>query len=230
MSGEPKRVQCVENPDYLHTIGKDATSLKNNQRMIDKLVRDYFWQMNRSGLAVEMDDVRQEVMTAWWLAKEGFNPEMGYRFSTYLFRVVQSRIRIMLESEHRNTKKLGIVSIDKNIGSEQDGGDSAVSLYDYLASSDAMPDQAEEIKENAREIVRRLSPLARQALEWLIDPPEHLQWELEALRHRSIATQSPRRIPSEPNLSIVIDYVSRLNGLKRTGYYGILRELKSIYQ
>jgi RNA polymerase sigma factor (sigma-70 family) len=203
---------------------QNQTSYENNQALMVKLANDYCKSLARSGLLVDFDDMMQEMRSAWLVAVSGFKPELGNRFSTYFVRVAFTHMRKLMESERRNTRDLGLVSIDSTIG------DSELSLSDILATDELDPETALIMEQQAEGILRSLSDRAREVVNWLLNPPEALLQELRAMKHKASMSQSGRRVPSMITLGLACEYSTRLHGLGRRDYFKLLQELKAVYE
>ncbi|MDY7537525.1 hypothetical protein QN372_00020 [Undibacterium sp. RTI2.1] len=159
----------------------------------------------KSGLTY--DDMFQEASVAFVMAKEGFNPDLGIKFSAYFSQVAFSHFRRAIgqmtgvknlnpeqkqeiealkeENQRRAAAALpplmgcnyGIKSTNFSEIGAED--ESFEGFESTIDSGMDTPEQILEFHQIVEQSIERLSPIAQLIVEWLRDPPAQLIAELD---------------------------------------------------
>lgn len=178
---------------------------ESNIGLVHVVARKCYGWAKALGVAMDYDDVFQEVSLAYVTAQRGFNPQLGLKFSSYLTRAALNQMR---KSIGAMTGMKRLTDADREalrvIKEENDrralNGQPALSSYMGLSvvyiedmTSDEfgdpvdmfvadMPTPEEEViaKKEWDAVERSLSPLARMMAEMLRNPPSLLLEEINA--------------------------------------------------
>ena len=203
----------------------DATSYEHNKFLIVKIAKKCYARVVEFNLPMDFDDVLQEVRISWWQARESFDPQSGFRFSTYFVRSAYNNMNKVVNRLMRRNPP-GTITFDGDINNE------GFSLDSVIESPDPRPDEVLEMISNAEEVLDGLSDLARLAVEWIVTPPDFLLWEVGAKQEKAKIAENRdgkrRKPPVEVTLPMVVEYIAKSTGFGDPGYKAIMKELKSI--
>lgn len=204
--------------------------------------RCYGWVMSL-GVAMDYDDVFQEVSLAFISAAEGYDPESGNKFSAYLTRAAYNQIRktlgILTGAKRLNEKeKQALAELQEEnkqlaaAGKEQKStfmglavcsiedmkDEDGASPIDMFVAHGKDPEQvASETQEWEYEL-SRLSPLANLLAEMIKEPPAELLAELESqFEWSKIAAlkQSGKITKPYVTLRAVVEFVALISDQRR---------------
>lgn len=128
------------------------------------------------GMAMDYDDIFQELSVVFIKAYDGFDESKG-QFSTYFTWAAYNRVNVMAK-RHENSIEFTARSVDE-IATWGDG-DNDMNIGDLIPAGDGTPEQITEATQAFRQFASRLSPLAARMVELAIDPPACFDLELEA--------------------------------------------------
>ncbi|WP_342234556.1 sigma factor [Inquilinus sp. OTU3971] len=178
-------------------------SIAQDQRLIHKIAhKAHRWLLAAGVRGVEFEDVVQEISMTWVMACERFNPELGLQFSTYFYTAAWRNITRTIQGEAGECQATN-VSLDATRGED---GDMTI----QVAADEEDADVLIERKQRQREVMRRLSPKARMAVQIVRDPPKELMAEFEQLRERmryGRARGIAAAVPRDLNLGVVMHFL-----------------------
>jgi len=203
-------------------------------RLVKKIANNVMRRVVDAGLSnrIDLDDLIQEGAVVYVNSMEKFNPELGFAFTTYMYRSLYTGLNRYVE-RNGYAKKSGVymhLSIDAPI--HQDGEADVPSMHE------SMPDESMPSAVNLLEVsdildvkVKRLSPAAKQVLDWFINPPEWLVEELVASRAlRSKKQEQGMNIFAEEyGLILVMERaMSNVWGISKASRAEIIREVRAV--
>lgn len=145
----------------------------------EKFIASLAWKSHRramgQGLNVDYEDIFQEASVAFCRARLSFNPNLGFKFTTYCGRAVLTALARYFDMMNRQLVGK-TTSLDTMLSDEE--GD-AHDLFEGNAPNPVTQLQLEEELERA---VQALGPLGAQMIEWMMNPPPEVQREVEALQ------------------------------------------------
>ena len=156
----------------------------------------------RIGLARHVGTCSPARWMTWVMACERFNPELGLQFSTYFYTAAWRNITKTIRSEAGECQAAS-VSLDAARGED---GDMTI----QVAADEEEADALIERKQRQREVMRRLTPKARMAVQIVRDPPKELMAEFEQLRERMRYGRSrgiAAAAPLDLNLGVVMHFL-----------------------
>jgi hypothetical protein len=189
----------------------DALSYENNVRLMQQLAWKAANRAHAQGLALEQDDLFQEIAIVWHKCRSGFDPAAGIRFSTYFVNATHNRLSKMMELARRQRDLE--VHIDFGENSETDP-------FETFENHGAEhPDLDLLFEERFAELARTHSPAAQLTLRWFIQPPESIRAELAALESKEGAARS------DHELARVVRVAAALFGMEESDERKLRREL-----
>lgn len=123
---------------------------------------------------VTLDDVVQELSIVYLKSAERFDPQHGIKFATYLTGGMRLYINRWVQQQ---IDEGAHASMDESASEEGEEGYG----HRVVATDEPTPDAIVEALEHKRRVVDRLSPRARQFVEFLESPPLELLQEAKAL-------------------------------------------------
>lgn len=159
----------------------------------------------KSGLTY--DDMFQEASYAFVVAANGFNPDMGLKFSAYYTQVAFSMFRKAVgqmtgvknlnatqrqeienqAAENERRAALALPPVDNNVYgirttnfSELGSNDDGEGIDAVLDSGVMTPEEIVEFRQEVKHCLSKLSPVAQLIVEWLQDPPQQLLDEINS--------------------------------------------------
>ena len=148
-------------------------NLKDYERLLASLSHKALRRATARGYAIEFDDLFQEAKITFVHAMEKFNPELGVKFSTYLWTSVKNNL-LRLEGKVGDVQRR-TVSIDRQL--DEDGG----TFHDILGdNSESIEDRMERM-ERESDMFERLSGNARRVIAILDQPPTELVREIRRM-------------------------------------------------
>ncbi|MBO6508746.1 MAG: hypothetical protein JJ979_09765 [Roseibium sp.] len=174
------------------------------------LIRKFAFKVLRRARAanlrgIELDDIIQELSFPYLTAREKFDPELGYRFSTFLNRGMQLHINRWFDEQLRNDQQTPM-SMDADIDTA-DG--TATTAHDLMADQTEPADQLLAERQFLEALKTRLSERAVVFIRLLLNPPYEIYCEMNAMRAR--ATMARERggaqypVPLNVTSSIIFD-------------------------
>ena len=149
----------------------------------------------------DLDDVKQELWLAWAKACDEFDPNLGVKFSTFLYRGMRMHINRWVENNvDRRHDEVIAYSVDASFDTD---GEGSGTLADVLPSDDPIQDVNLEHESSFRHALTMLSPRAAQFVTLLKDQPIELLEQVrlmevksEYARERGIVSPVARRLTS----------------------------------
>jgi RNA polymerase primary sigma factor len=150
-------------------------------RQGDQLARTEFFEYNKNlvyqllkgygeyGIALSRQDLEQECFEALLIAIDKFEPNLGFKFSTYavwvikrkILRVIQNKSRLIRLPANRQSKVIHIQSLDAQIGDEE-----GMTLTEFIAGEENPENTVveNEVRKLIRKLLAVLPPLEQQII------------------------------------------------------------------
>lgn len=144
------------------------TSFESKKNMLHSMANRFHLSMRSRGIAVDVEDVFQELSINYLKAKEAFNPDRGVAFSTYLYVSAQNILRKMAKDLSAYNAVVG-PSIEELGNHEDDDGPQSL---DYLMEDIAArsPEDILMAKQSIARSLAYLSPLSKWVIKELLSP------------------------------------------------------------
>lgn len=198
-------------------------TLSQHKGMMIKLSRRAQRRLEGAGISVEFDDIMQEATVAFIKAKQGFDPQNGAKFSTYLWTSITNNLNRFCD-QMRDLYR-GSVSLDAPSSDSKD----APSLMDVLVDINAIdPQEALMRNETAVETLAQFSPDTRRVLTYLITQPESLMQEYG--RVRAYYEHSREMGHAGPRVKFGIDFICEVMGMSNSHRRRIKQEINSFME
>lgn len=142
-------------------------SFESVDAMLQGLAIKCFRRVDKLGLSMTMDDVRQELNLHYLKAKEKWNPEKGVLFSSYCYRVCLNNFNNAIERQEIERTQFGMVSYEdvrpSHFGGEDhdpmeffESGDAEMSTEDKLVAREAFTERMRSLSAGARKLALAL--------------------------------------------------------------------------
>lgn len=192
-----------------------AAYYEANVGLIHTIARKGYGRLVEIGASQSYDDLFQELTEVFIKAYDAFNENAGFTFSTYF--MTSARNYLNRNAEEIEEERLGIRTswfksdeINPKTGkpkwksrrervhqgcssfeemSERAGAEEA-DMHEVIPADAPTPEQIASVESDVRALAGQLSPLARQMLAMIIDPPDFLERELDALEAHSKLARS----------------------------------------
>lgn len=170
--------------------------------------------------SIEYGDVLSHMSETWLSASRGYDPSFGVPFIPYLSRAIW--INFNRWANEQIGEEGSHISIDTQPTDTEEGEGG---LHDLLAD-DRAEDPILQIlrRESFARVMRRLSPDAQTFIRLLLNPPEELYKENEAIQARC-AYGRDRGINAARPKHITFSLIGRLMGLNRVSRANIFKEI-----
>lgn len=190
--------------------------------MINKLSWRAHAKLQRQGVAADIDDLKQEGASAFMRAVEGYKPETGFKFSTYLWTAVQNA-----HKQHAAKVRAGHCTSLNTKLSEDEGAE----MIDLIAdeSIDATIDVMERNQEREASFRRNMASVScetRAVIIILIRRPDEVLKEVE--RCRAHSKRSRKLGFAAPNHSLSVEFICNLLHFTEKQSRMVKREIKWI--
>lgn len=182
-----------------------------NVGLIHNVARACFARVQAVGVAMDYEDVFQELSVTFVKAWARFDETKGNRFSTYFVTAARNEFNRHVEKMVAERAEHGVRSVEEM--SSSDDGDDDWAL-DQIAGASPDPLARAEAKEMLERLDRRLRPLTKLALDWLMNPPEELERELKASQQHVEFARTfglPMRRPTDITIGGVLWFLHMLN-------------------
>lgn len=148
-----------------------STAFEDHAGLIHKFAKGGYARLMSAGVSIDYEDVFQEMCIGYCKAKEGYKPESGIKFSTYMGRSVINNFNKYAEKELRTHFGLGILSVQDL---ELEGGES--DAYEFLDVESEEPTVEERIAamQEMKLKSRFLTKHAKSVIRELIKPSKKL--------------------------------------------------------
>jgi len=206
-----------------------AQYYNENVGLVHAVTKKGFARLQKAGVAMDYEDVFQEMSVVFVKACEGFQADKGFKFSTYFFIAAQNKLASWTKKiieERLVHKVVSIEEMNHNHGGEE------LDLESILPGDRTTPEDIASAKQCVADLAKSLSPVAAQIIEWMVEPPQALLDEFNRLEaHAAFA----RSIGFEQRFSAQLSprYVGQflvLLGVSDTQVKSALREIKSYAQ
>jgi len=151
-----------------------ADFYKENVNLIHAVSRKGYARLQAAGVAMDYEDVFQEMSVVFLKAYERFDESLGFRFATFFYKAAYNRLNVWAQEMIEERLVHGTVSIEEMNTSE----DEEFNLQDVLMVDHETPEDHCRIRQFIRFIESSLSPLARLIVNWMVAPPEELMEEI----------------------------------------------------
>lgn len=176
---------------------------KENMGLVRRVAIKVHARALAMGLSLPYDDIEQEASIVFLRAYEGFNPDLGFKFSTYFTKSAYNQLNKYLETQGgKDREELGLFSMHAAV---HDDGE-PIDMESMIEGDFDTPEECLEEKQLIEYITNSISPLANQMIQFVVDPPPELQEEFQASR-----SGSDREYSAIP-LSFVCSFAERVMG------------------
>lgn len=183
-----------------------AAYYEANVGLIHSVARKGYGRIADIGGSQSYDDLFQELTEVFIKAYDAFDESAGFTFSTYF--MTSARNYLNRNAEQVEVERLGVKTswfksdeVDPKTGKQKwksrreqvhqgcssfeemsdRAGVKEADMHEVIPAHTATPEQIASIESDMRELAGALSPLALQMLSFVIDPPDYLEREFEAL-------------------------------------------------
>jgi DNA-directed RNA polymerase specialized sigma24 family protein len=173
-----------------------------NVGLVHMVSKKGYARLQAAGVAIDYDDVFQEMSVVFLKAYEKFDAERGFKFSTYYCMAAFNRCNGWAQDMIEERLKHGVVSIQEL----NHGGGEEVDLEEVLMADPNTPELHYRVTEFLEHVAKTLSPLATLILAWVVQPPQEIVQELRkaeayalygrqrGFNSRCMATITPRYV------------------------------------
>ena len=159
-------------------IANVAQYYKDNVGLVHTVSRKGWARLQKAGVAMDYDDVFQEMSCVFLKSCEGFDEEKGFKFSTYFFMGAYNRLNKWAQALIEERLKHGVVSVEEM----NNGADEEFSLEDVVMKDMNTPEKMYAATEFVAYLNRKLSPIAKLIVDWSVEPPEEMMAEMEKIQ------------------------------------------------
>lgn len=198
---------------------------KANVGLVHQVSRKGWARLQKAGVAMDYDDVFQEMSCVFLKCCEGFDDEKGFKFSTYFYMGAYNRLNKWAQDLIVERLEHGVVSIEEmNHGAEDE-----LSLEDVIMKDYNTPDRTYAATQFVAYLNRKLSPVAKLIVDWSIEPPNELMAEIEKIHAnaeygRSLGMNT--RCFTQLNPKIVGTFIVMVSDVTEAQIRQALRELE----
>ena len=160
-----------------------AQFYQENVGLVHSLARKGHARLMSAGVALDYEDVFQEMSVTFLKAYKMFDASKGFRFSTYFYMAGLNRLNVWAQKMIEERLKHGVVSIQELNAS---GEEEEFNLDEVLMPDEATPEAHCRVSEFLTHLHNTLSPLANLILAWVVTPPPEIITEVrkaEAYAH-----------------------------------------------
>lgn len=160
-----------------------AQFYQENIGLIHTVARKGHTRLLRAGVALDYEDVFQEMAITFLKAHKMFDPAKGFQFSTYFFMAAYNRLNSWAQKMIEERLEHGVVSIQE-LGTRPDGEET--NMEEVVMVDESTPDSYCRVTQFLEHIAQTLSPLATLILAWVVTPPQEIISEVrkaEAYAH-----------------------------------------------
>jgi DNA-directed RNA polymerase specialized sigma24 family protein len=149
-----------------------STNYQDHIGLVHQFARKGWGRMIAAHVAVEYEDVVQEMSVTFTKAVRAYDPEKGITFSAYVGRAIWNDFNRYAQKHIDEQMGLGLRSVEQVT---VEGGDHESNIFDAISSPDRGPEEALERKQEILENLRSLTPTARFIAAQLISPDPALE-------------------------------------------------------
>lgn len=202
-----------------------SITVAESTKLVERFAGKVFRRCRAAGAkSIQLADITQELWIAWCKARDTFDPSQGVPFGAYLQRGMMNHINRYagFEIEQSNSAPY---SLDQPVGGEENA---TLGMFiedrNTVAADDAVFNrQAVDL------VLKKASPVTRRLLEFLLEPPEEMIQEFEALKARSKFARERGFYGSEAR-SVRISFVADFMGLDTAQKQEVMQELAHLAQ
>lgn len=176
-----------------------STNYQDHIGLVHQFARKGWGRMIAAHVAVEYDDVVQEMSVTFTKAVRAYDPEHGGSFSAYVGRAIWNDFNRYANKRIAENMELGLVSMQELEGDGEEGGH-----FDVIADTARTPEEALERKQDMLENLRSLKPTARFLAAQLISPDPALEAAFE--EHARTTKEETGRGVLAMNLRFIGEY------------------------
>lgn len=152
-----------------------AEYYKANVGLVHAIAKRGLGRLGAAKVAIEYDDVFQEMSVVFLKAYEGFDESRGFKFSTYYYMAAYNHLNHWADKLIKERLRDGLVSLEEFHNPNEDESLEAILYVDDSQS----PELQYRVTELLEHIERMLSPLAALILTWTAAPPPELMREVQ---------------------------------------------------
>ena len=155
-----------------------AQYYNENVGLVHAMSKKGFARLQKAGVAMDYEDVFQEMSVVFLKTYQGFDASKGFQFSTYFYIAAQNRLSNWTKKvidERITHRVMSIEEINFNRGDEE------VDLESILPGDDTTPEQIVGAKQCVADMAKTLSPIAMQIIEWMVEPPKQYLHEIDKI-------------------------------------------------
>lgn len=151
-----------------------ADYYKANTGLVHAVSKKGYARLQSAGVAMDYDDVFQEMSMVFLKAYEKFDASRGFKFSTYYFIAAYNKLNSWAQGLIEERIEHGVVSIQEM--NDKDGEE--FDLDQVLMADESTPEAQYQVTEFLEHMAKSLSPLATLILAWVMQPPPELMTEI----------------------------------------------------
>lgn len=182
---------------------------RENVGLIHVVAKKGWGRLQRVGAQYPYEDIYQELSITFIKAFDGFNDNLGNKFSTYFVTSAQHHVNKIVKAYEIERMELKMRSVEEMASWSEDGEGSEC---DLVASEDLTPEERCEFMESIEAMEAKLSPLAMQILTLALDPPEFLEREFHAASSHAKCSRdsgTEKRATRSLNVAFVCDFLDK---------------------
>lgn len=185
----------------------------DNVALIHKVARGCFARLQAIGVALDYDDVFQELSLTFVKAWRQFDSNKGYQFSTYFVVGARHEFNRFVAKAVAERVEHGVRSLEEM--NDWADGDGSLTIEETISGGDL--DQVERLLviERMEQLSKSLSPLSKLVLEWLVTPPAELEREVVAgVRHAHLSRATHgvmRRARTDVSIGSILAFIKMID-------------------
>jgi DNA-directed RNA polymerase specialized sigma24 family protein len=168
------------------------TSFEAHKGLLHKMARKGYGRLIDLNVAVDYEDIFQEMSLAYVKAAQKYDVTKGITFSAYLGKTVWNEFNCFVEREQRQN----FVSVDSF-----EVGDDDMDVYGAIASPCQTPEELIEMKQEAQYKNKRSGKLTKYLVSQLLNPSTKL---IEAFNRE--VENATDRVPRDITLSFILKH------------------------
>lgn len=195
------------------------------EKLIKKTAWKCFKRLDANGVVIDFEDVYQELVVTFCMAKDGFDASKGYKFSTYLVTSMYRQFNRFAEPLIQGRSLISSVE-ELEAFSAGDDGD-APSMYELVDSNEPTPEDIYASKKDRMATLRGLSNDTKRVVRSLIDPSDLL---LEAYEAKKAQVNHGIELgikTMQINEDITFGFILEQQPISRAAKLGVRTEIKS---
>jgi DNA-directed RNA polymerase specialized sigma24 family protein len=171
----------------------DCVRFEDYQGLARQMAGKVYRRLRGAGCAMEFDDVMQEVCLSFAVCARNFDPQRGFKFSTYFMRSGFNNLNRWVEDQ--------IAERHVSLDAENDDG---YPLHVTIASNEETAEIKAVAQSTREHLLGLVSENTRQVIELVESPPQFLIDEMDALRAKSAwgKEQGLRHVAAPVSLSV----------------------------